>query len=150
MKQLLRRHARQIAGVTGAALILTLMSMAITGTERVQTLEQAAVSLPSTSPSGIPNGLTPRPSASPSPSASASPSPSPSALPFAEIDALPESATVDQVNTAIGLAIGAILLALVAAGLAGVAIARQPGGDDLPDDDDAPGDGPPNEKPQRA
>lgn len=152
MKELIRRHARQIAGVSGAALLLTAVSILMTGTERVPVLEPLAVSIPSASPLPIHDGLAgPSFTPSPSPSASASPAPSATALPFTEIDGVPEAATVDQVNTAIGLAIGAILLALVAAGLAGVAIARQPAGgggdEDYVPQDEAPGDGPPEPEP---
>lgn len=126
VKSLLRRHARRIAGVTGAAVLLTGLAMVLTGGPSTPSLTQTSLTL-------IPPSVPPTPT--PTAAVLSTLPPIPSAPPFENLDAEPKSATIDQVNTAIGLAIGAILLALVAAGLAGVAIARQPAdGDESPPD----------------
>lgn len=95
--------------------------MAMSGGPSTPSLTRTSVTL---IPPSIPPSLPPTPT--PTAAVLSTLPPIPSAPPFENLDAEPKSATVDQVNTAIGLAIGAILLALVAAGLAGVAIARQP------------------------
>ncbi|MGQ0463999.1 MAG: hypothetical protein ACT4QG_01645 [Sporichthyaceae bacterium] len=129
LKALLRRYTWQIAGVTGAAFLLSGLSMVMVGADSPRTVTAAAAALSSPAPSASVHQpdmdkSSAEPSAEPTASPSAEPSPT-------SIDAVPAVVTTDQVNTALGLAIAAIVLSLVATGLAGLALARQPSENDV-------------------
>lgn len=136
MKALLRRYAWQIAGVTGAAFVLSALAIVATGADSHRSVTSAAAALSSPAPThehhaGVDMSGMDMPTAGPSAEPTASASAEPSATPVVSIDAVPAAASTDKVNTAFGMAVAAIVLSLVATGLAGLALARQPSeGDD--------------------
>lgn len=145
MKALLRRHAWRIAGVTGAGLVLSALAMTMTGIESHRSLTSTAVAAtgPSAEPSAPasssgsssssePGGMDlPTEAPSAAPTSSAASTSSASATPAVSIDATPAAAFGDP-NTTMNMVVGAIVLAMLATGLAGFALARQPAvdGDD--------------------